>query len=64
MKDHFCNTNLIEASEEEIAAWLSAEEGRPVSVYEVRCIVARALRKLRQICRERGLSPADLVPEW
>lgn len=54
---------LIEATEEEVAAWLSATEGRVVSVHEVRRIEAQALRKLRMEFARRGLFPADLLPE-
>ena len=51
------------ASAEEVAAWLSATEGREVTVHEVRCIEAQALRKLRIEFARRGLSPAVLLPE-
>ena len=51
------------ASVEEVAAWLSAMEGREVSVHEVRRIEAQALRKLRQEFIRRGLSPAVLLPK-
>ncbi|MHB0973136.1 MAG: hypothetical protein ACYC0P_02695 [Thiobacillus sp.] len=51
------------ATEEEIAAALSAEEGRPVSVQEVRRIEWLALRKLRRILQARGLTPGNLLPE-
>jgi DNA-directed RNA polymerase sigma subunit (sigma70/sigma32) len=54
---------LIEATVEEVAAWLSATEGRAVSGHEVRRIEAQALRKLRQEFTRRGLSPADLLPD-
>jgi len=54
---------LIEATVEEVAAWLSATEGRAVSIHEVRRIEAQALRKLRQEFMRRGLFPADLLPE-
>lgn len=50
------------ASVEEVAAWLSAMEGRKVSVHEVRRIEAQALRKLRMEFARRGLSPAVLLP--
>ena len=51
------------ASVEEVAAWLSAIEGREVTVHEVRRIEAQALRKLRMEFARRGLSPAVLLPE-
>ena len=51
------------ASVEEVAEWLSFAEGRTVSIHEVRRIEAQALRKLRQRFRERGLSPANLLPD-
>lgn len=54
---------LIEATVEEVAAWLSATEGRAVSIHEVRRIEAQALRKLRMEFARRGLSPAVLLPE-
>lgn len=43
-------------SQEEVAAVLSAEEGREVTVKEVRWLEAKALRKLRQVMRIRGLT--------
>jgi DNA-directed RNA polymerase sigma subunit (sigma70/sigma32) len=52
-----------EATVEEVAAWLSATEGRAVSIHEVRRIEAQALRKLRQEFTRRGLFPADLLPD-
>ena len=51
------------ASVEEVAAWLSAIEGREVTVHEVRRIEAQAPRKLRMEFAQRGLSPAVLLPE-
>ena len=51
---------LIEATAEEVAAWLSAMEGRAVSIHEVRRLEAQALR---QEFTRRGLFPADLLPE-
>ncbi len=53
-------------TEDEVAAQLSQEEGRPVSVNEVRRITGRALRKLRTVLEiERGLCLGDLLPdEW
>jgi DNA-directed RNA polymerase sigma subunit (sigma70/sigma32) len=53
----------LAASVEEVAAWLSAMEGRAVSIHEVRRIEAQALRKLRQEIARRGLTPAVLLPE-
>jgi len=50
------------ASVEQVAARLSAAEGRAVSVQEVRRIEAQALRKLRHELIRRGLSPAALLP--
>ena len=54
---------LIEATAEEVAAWLSATEDRAVSIHEVRHLDAQALHKLRQEFTRRGLFPADLLPE-
>ena len=54
---------LIEATVEEVAAWLFAMEGRAVSIHEVRRLDAQALHKLRQEFTRRGLFPADLLPE-
>lgn len=51
----------IEATVEEVAAWLSAEEGRPVSINEVRRVEFQALRKLRRAFAARGMGPRDLV---
>ena len=56
-------SELIGASIEEVAEWLSVAEGRPVTIHEVRRIEAQALRKLRQRFRERGLFPANLLPD-
>lgn len=47
---------------EEVAAALSEEEGRPVSVEEVRRIEAGAIRKVRKILAALGLTPANLLP--
>lgn len=49
------------ASVEEVAAWLSATEGRAVSIHEVRRIEAQALRKLRMEFARRGLPPDVLL---
>jgi hypothetical protein len=54
---------LIEATVEEVAAWLSATEGRAVSIQEVRRIEWMALRKVRRMLGERGVSPKNLLPE-
>ena len=54
---------LVAATDAEMVAWLSELEGRPVTIVEVRRIEAQALRKLRRMLRERGLSAADLLPE-
>ena len=49
-------------TEEEVAAQLSREEGRPVSVAEVRRITGRAMRKLRVLLEtERGIGLDDLL---
>ena len=47
--------NVAEASDEEIAARLSEEEGVQVTPREVAIIQAQALRKLRKILLSRGL---------
>lgn len=57
------SADLVAATVEEVAAWLSAAEGRAVSIHEVRRIEAQALRKLRQEFGRRGLSPDALLPE-
>jgi hypothetical protein len=49
-------TPYHDMSEEEVAAVLSAEEGREVTVREIRRIEAKAMRKLRQVMRLRGLT--------
>lgn len=53
----------VDITDEEIAAWLSASEGQPVSVLEVRVLYHRALRKLRAEFLKRGLQASDLLPE-
>jgi len=53
---------MTAATVEEVAAWLSAQEGRPVTIHEVRRIEVQALRKLRQMLQERGLTTGDLLP--
>lgn len=50
------------ATAEEVAAALSMEEGRPVSVEEIRRIEAGAMRKVRKILSALGLTPANLLP--
>jgi hypothetical protein len=57
------HSELIAATEEEVAAWLSVSEGRPVAIHEVRRIEAQALRKLRRLLQARGLSASDLLPD-
>lgn len=54
---------LVAATVEEVAAWLSAAEGRVVTVQEVRRIEFQALRKLRKVLYDRGYRAADLVSE-
>jgi DNA-directed RNA polymerase sigma subunit (sigma70/sigma32) len=49
-------TPYHDMSEEEVAAALTAEEGREVTVREIRRIEAKAMRKLRQVMRLRGLT--------
>ncbi|MHB1427182.1 MAG: hypothetical protein ACYC5U_02335 [Rhodocyclaceae bacterium] len=56
-------TPLTEVTHEEIAEMLSLQEGRPVSVQEVRRIEGMALMKLRRLMRERGLTGGNLLPE-
>lgn len=52
----------FEATVEEVAEWLSLNEGRRVSIDEVRQIEAKALRKLRAEFARRGLGVTDLAP--
>lgn len=54
-------TPYHDMSEEEVAAVLTAEEGREVTVREIRRIEAKAMRKLRQVMRLRGLTFDDLT---
>lgn len=49
-------TPYHDMSEEEVAAVLSVEEGREVSIYEIRRIETRALLKLRDRLAARGIS--------
>ncbi|WP_417276400.1 hypothetical protein [Castellaniella sp.] len=51
------------ATDEEIAAWLSNQEGRPVTVAEVRRLVAGAMHRVRRELLMRGFTPDDLIPE-
>lgn len=53
----------VHATEDEVAAVLSKEEGRTVTVHEVRRIEFTALRKLRRLLQARGLRLANLLPE-
>jgi len=53
---------FVELTDEEVAAWLSAEEGHPVPLNEVRGIIYKALRKLRAEFMRRGLTEDDLMP--
>lgn len=63
MDDRAQPVEVEAATLEEVAAWLSALEGRAVSVHEVRRIEVQALRKLRREFARRGLSPAVLLPD-
>ena len=47
---------------EEVAAWLSACEGKTVTAEQVRMIEAQALRKLRRLLVELGMGAGDLLP--
>lgn len=53
---------LTECTSEEVAAWLSIQEGCTVTVLDVRRIEAQALRKLRNALHGRGLTLDDLDP--
>ncbi len=46
---------------EEVAQALSIEDGRKVTIQEVRALETRALRKLRQVLQRRQLTAADLL---
>jgi DNA-directed RNA polymerase sigma subunit (sigma70/sigma32) len=46
---------------EEVAQALSVEDGRHVSIQEVRQIETRAMRKLRQVLQRRKLTASDLL---
>lgn len=63
MEERHESFELVGATEEEVAAWLSANEGRKVTVQEVRRISAQALRKLRRALDARGLGNAELLPD-
>jgi len=49
-------------TEQEIAARLSAEEGRVITVVEIYRIECQALRKLRRTLDDRGIGYDDLQP--
>ncbi len=51
------------ATAEEVAERLSVQEGRAVSVEEVRRIEACAMRKVRKMLSSMGLTSANLLPE-
>lgn len=51
------------ASVEEVAACLSALEGRQVTVSEVMLVEKQALLKLRRELVRRGLTPGNMLPE-
>lgn len=51
------------ATAEEVAEWLSVQEGRPVTVQEVRRLEAGAIRKVRKTLAAMGLTGANLLPE-
>jgi hypothetical protein len=53
---------LIAATVEEVAATLSFQEGRKVTVNEVRALEYRAIMKLRRELIIRGLAAEDLLP--
>ncbi|HJV76573.1 MAG TPA: hypothetical protein VJ654_20335 [Noviherbaspirillum sp.] len=52
----------IGASVEEVAEWLSAAEGREVTVQEVYRIEAQAMRKVLRALLARGITLRDLLP--
>lgn len=45
---------------EEVAAALSLDEGRPVTILEIRKIECQAMRKIRSALAKRGLRADDL----
>lgn len=51
--------SLDEAIDAPVADPLSAEEGRRVTVPEVRFLITMAMLKLRRVVRERGIKPGD-----
>ncbi|MBV2180957.1 MAG: hypothetical protein KUL86_06940 [Castellaniella sp.] len=51
----------VPATDEEIARLLSSQEGRPVSVHEVRWVCTCAIHKLRAALLSRGYSRDDLI---
>lgn len=53
---------MLGATVEEVAAWLSFHEGRKVTIHEVRRIEMQALQKLRIELQRRGLAGSDLLP--
>lgn len=53
----------MRATAEEVAAALSEEEGRTVTVQEVRRIEFIAMRKLRRTLALMGLTSKNLLPE-
>lgn len=55
--------DVVECSVEEVAAALTVQEGRPVTVQEVRRLECCAMRKLRAELRRRGLTADELVPD-
>ena len=63
MDDRAQPVEVEAATVEEVAAWLSAVEGRAVSVHEVRRIEVQALRRLRREFARRGLSAAVVLPD-
>lgn len=56
-------TPYHDMTEEEVAAVLSAEEGRVVPVREIRRIETMALIKLRRMLRARGMTFDNLSCE-
>lgn len=60
MLDQSKHSELVSATVEEVARWLSAIEGKPVSIQEVRRIECQALRKLRSELIRRGLRWEDM----
>lgn len=50
-------------TDEEIAQQLSQDEGKPVSVVEVRCLLFQGMRKLRSALIRRGLTCDNLLDD-